>query len=198
MTQYDAGPGEHSDRPWEVPDKKAKAQARRQKVALPPWALLAVLVGIVVLLCVGLVLLVQALRGGGEEGTPSPAPEETMPVLPTDVEPTAAPTGVEAPTEAVSPTATIVLPIGTPAATVAPGTIGPGVRVAVTGTAGSGLNLRADPSTGGRIVVNAREGTILTVIEGPQTGGGYTWWKLRTATGQEGWGAANWLQLSSP
>ncbi len=197
MTQYDAGPGEHSDRPWEVPDKKARPQARRRGVALPPWALLAILVGIVVLLCVGLVLLVQALRGDGEEGTATPPPATTAPALPTTPEATAAPTS------GVAPTDTVVLPIDTPGPTAAateaaaPGEIGPGALVAVTGTQGSGLNLRAEPGTGGQVIVNASEGTILTVVEGPQEADGYIWWKLRTDAGQEGWGAADWLAVSS-
>lgn len=196
MTQYDAGPGEHSDRPWEVPDKKARPQARRRGVALPPWALLAILVGIVVLLCVGLVLLVQALRGDGEEGTATPPPATTAPALAT------APEATAAPTSAVAPTDTVVLPIDTPGPTAdateaaAPGEIGPGARVAVTGTQGSGLNLRAEPGTGGQVIVNAREGTILTVVEGPQEADGYIWWKLRTDAGEEGWGAADWLAVS--
>lgn len=198
MTQYDAGPGDHSDRPWEVPDRKTRQQARRQRVTLPPWALLAVLVGVVVLLCVGLVLLVQALRGRGEEGTPTAVPEETMAVLPTDAEPTATSISVEEPTEAVSPTATVVLPVGTPVATTPPDQIGPGARVVVTGTAGAGLLLRAEPGRQASVIANAREGTILTVLDGPQEAGGYTWWKLRTPAGQEGWGAANWLILSNP
>lgn len=196
MTQYDAGPGDHSDRPWEVPDKKARPQARRRAVALPPWALLAILVGIVVLLCVGLVLLVQAIRGEGEE-TPTPETATTSPALPTGEEPTAGPTGAAVPTNAVAPTNTVVLPIDTPQPTAAPNELGPGARVAVTGTQGSGLNLRAEPGTGGQVVVNAPEGAVLTVVEGPQEADGYAWWKLRTAEGQEGWGAADWLALST-
>ena len=199
MTQYDAGPGDHSDRPWEVPDKKARPQARRRGVALPPWALLAILVGIVVLLCVGLVFLVQALRGEAEEGTPTPEegtpaaePATTMPTLPADVEATVAPTS------AVTATNTVVLPISTPQATVAPGTIGPGASVVVKGTQGVGLNLRAEPSTSAQVVANAREGAVLTVLDGPQQGSGYTWWKLRTAAGQEGWGVDNYVALNTP
>jgi len=194
MTQYDAGPGEHSDRPWEVPDKKARPQARRRGVTLPPWALLAILIGIVVLLCVGLVLLVRAIRGGGEKETATPPPATTAPALPT------APEATAAPTSAVAPTDTVVLPIDTPGPTAteaaAPGEIGPGVRVAVTGTQGAGLNLRAQPGTGEPVIVNAGEGTILTVVEGPQEADGYIWWKLRTEAGQEGWGAADWLAVS--
>lgn len=192
MTQYDAGPGDWSDRPWEDPDKKARPQARRRRVTLPPWALLALLVGIIILLCVGLVLIVQAIRGnGGEEGTATPLPTETVRAVPTETR------SLFTDTPVVTPTDTVVLPIGTPEETPPPSEIGPGALVIVQGTAGAGLNLRTEPGTGAQVVVNAREETVLTVVEGPQEAGGYTWWKLRTPDGKEGWGAANWLVLKT-
>jgi hypothetical protein len=192
MTQYDAGPGDWSDRPWEDPDKKARPQARRRRVTLPPWALLALLVGIIILLCVGLVLIVQAIRGnGGEEGTATPLPTDTAAVVPTETR------SLFTDTPVVTPTDTVVLPIGTPEETPPPNEIGLGVLVVVKGTAGAGLNLRAEPGTGAQVVVNAREETVLTVVEGPQEADGYTWWKLRTPDGKEGWGAARWLVLKT-
>jgi hypothetical protein len=63
MTQYDAGPGDRSDRPWEDPERKPRPQARRRRVTLPPWALLAIFIAIVILLCIGLVLIINAIRG---------------------------------------------------------------------------------------------------------------------------------------
>ena len=192
MTQYDAGPGDWSDRPWEDPDKKARPQARRRRVTLPPWALLALLVGIIILLCVGLVLIVQAIRGnGGEEGTATPLPTDTARAAPAETR------SLFTDTPVVTPTDTVVLPIGTPEETPPPSEIGPGALVVVQGTAGAGLNLRTEPGTGAQVVVNAREETVLTVVEGPQEAGGYTWWKLRTPDGKEGWGAANWLALKT-
>ncbi len=191
MTQYDAGPGDWSDRPWEDPEKKPKPQARRPRVTLPPWALLAILVGIVVLLCVGLVLLVRAIRGDDNEEVPTLTPEATLAAPTTEPQPTLAAT------PAVTPTDTVVLPIDTPQATTAPTEIGPGAAVVVAGTQGAGLNLRAEPGTAARVVANVREGTVLTVIEGPTEGDGYTWWKLRTPDNKEGWGAANWLAIKT-
>ncbi|MFN2226442.1 MAG: SH3 domain-containing protein [Anaerolineae bacterium] len=193
MTQYDAGPGDWSDRPWEDPDKKAQQpQARRQRVKLPPWVLLAMLVGVIILLCVGLVLIVQAIRGGGEEeGTATPPPTNTVQVAPTDTR------SLFTATPEVTPTNTVVLPIETPLSTAAPTEIGPGALVVVQGTAGAGLNLRTEPSTQAQVVTNAREGTVLTVLEGPQEAGNHTWWKLRAPDGKEGWGAADWLVLQT-
>jgi hypothetical protein len=190
MTQYDAGPGEWSDRPWDDPDKKPVPQARRRRVTLPPWALLAILVAIVILLCVGLVLIVQAIRGGGDQETPTPTPTVQQ-VLPT------ATLSLVKPTLIIPPTNTVVLPVGTPVGTATPAGIGPGAMVVVTGTGGDTLRVREQPTTYAKIVGTAREGTVLIVLEGPRDADGYTWWKLRTPDGIEGWAAANWLVLKT-
>ncbi|MFN2290810.1 MAG: SH3 domain-containing protein [Anaerolineae bacterium] len=190
MTQYDAGPGDWSDRPWDDPDKKPRPQARR-RVTLPPWALLAILVGIIILLCVGLVMIVQAIRRGGEEETPVPTFTTTAMMAATD---TAVPVD-SAPT--ITPTATVELPISTPESTPSGTIIEPGVTVVVEGTQGAGLRLRAEPTTGGRLVTAVREGTELTVTDGPEEADGYVWWKVRAPDGKEGWGAANWLVLKT-
>jgi hypothetical protein len=149
MTQYDAGPGDWSDRPWEDPDKKPRPQARR-RVTLPPWALLAILVGIIILLCVGLVMIVQAIRRGPEEETPVPTSTVTALMAATD---TAMPLDT---TPTITPTATMELPISTPESTPSGTIIEPGVTVVVEGTQGAGLRVRAEPSTDGRLVTAAR------------------------------------------
>jgi hypothetical protein len=191
MTQYDAGPGDWSDREWESPDKRPKPHARRRRVTLPPWALLVLLVGIVILLCVSLVMIIRAIRGGGDRETPTPGPTYTAGA-------TSTLTPIPAtPTETVTPTATVELPIGGTEEPSPPTEIGPGVTVVVQGTLGTGLNLREEPRRQGRLVGNAKEGTELIVVEGPQDGDGYTWWKVRTPDGKEGWGAANWLVLKA-
>jgi hypothetical protein len=190
MTQFDAGPGEWSDRPWDDPDRKPKPQAKRRRVTLPPWALLAILVGILILLCVGLVMLVRAIRGGGDKETPTPVSTTAA---------TATPTATWTPTTVITqtPTATVVLPItGTPE----PETfteIAPGATVLVQGTLGGGLNLREQPSTYSKVVVNVKDGTALTVLDGPREADGYVWWQLKAPDGKEGWGAANWLALKT-
>lgn len=190
MTQYDAGPGDWSDRPWEDPDKKPKPQARR-KVTLPPWALLAILVGVIILLCVGLVMIVQAIRRGGEEETPVPTFTSTAMMATTD---TAVPAGS---TPTITPTATVDLPISTPEGTPSGAIIEPGVTVVVQGTQGAGLRLRSEPTTGSGIVTAVREGAVLTVVDGPEEADGFVWWKVRAPDGKEGWGAANWLVLQT-
>jgi hypothetical protein len=191
MTQYDAGPGEWSDRPWEDPEKKPKPQARRKRLTLPPWALLAIVVALVILLCVLLVLIVRAIRGGGDQEQATPPTTVTVAMTPT------ATISLVTPTPGVTPTATVVLPGATPEETPGPDEIAPGAMVIVTGTAGAGLNLRQQPSTYAKVVVNAKEGTVLTVLEGPKEADDYVWWRVRAPDGTEGWAAANWLELKT-
>lgn len=191
MTQYDAGPGDWSDRPWEDPEKKPKSHARRRRVILPPWAILAIFVAIVILLCVSLVLIIRAIRGGGEQEAPTPPPTITAAASPSST------VTLITPTLAITPTDTVVLPISTPEATQPPTEIRPGALVIVQDTAGAGLNLREQPTTYSRIVGNSIEGTVLTVLEGPSEADDYVWWKVRAPDGMEGWGAANWLVLKT-
>lgn len=192
MTQYDAGPGDWTDRDWESPDRKPKPQAKR-RFTLPPWALIAITAAVAILLCVAAVLVVRALRGGSTTEVPT--------VLPTFTAVLVAPTAGSATEPAVlstaelSATATVELPA---AATAAPPTytsIGPGATVVVQGTRGVGLNVRAAPSTNAKIVGSAKEGTELLVLEGPTEADGHTWWKVRLPDGKEGWAAGEYLVL---
>jgi hypothetical protein len=187
MPQYDAGPGDWSDRPWEDPEKKPQAHARRRRFTLPPWALLAILIAIAIILCVSLVLAIRAIRN--REGTPTPTAEPTSAI----VIPTA--TVRLDSTTVQAPTPTVVLPIEGTGEAEPPTEIGLGVTVVVKGTGGAGLNLREQPTTYGKILASSKEGSELTVIDGPKEADGYTWWKLRMPSGEEGWGAANWLVL---
>lgn len=191
MTQYDAGPGDWSDRPWEDPGKKSGPQAKRRRMILPPWALLAILVALVILVCVSLVLIIRALRDGGEDELPTPLPAITAVVSPT------ATVVLLAPTSAITPTNTVVLAINTPEPTALPTEIGPGAQVIVLGTEDAGLNLREQPTTYASIVGNVPEDTVLTVLEGPQEADGYVWWRVQAPDGTEGWGAEDWLVLQT-
>jgi phage shock protein C len=153
--------------------------------------LLAILVGIVILLCVGLVLIVQAIRGGGDKGTATPKATTTARVPPTVT------VSLLTPTTAVTPTNTIELPTGGLETPTPFSEIAPGATVVVQGTLGGGLNLRDQPTTYAKIVTNAKEGATLVVLEGPRDSDGYVWWRLRAPDGKEGWAAANWLALKT-
>ena len=192
MTQYDAGPGDWSDREWDAPDWESQPQAKRRRVVLPPWALLAILVATVILLCVGLILIVKAIRGGGQEETPTPATTAALQIVPVETEPSAPP--MEALTQTM---ATAVPPTEMAAETPRVAEITTGAIVLVKGTGGGGLNLRAKPTAQSNRIGRVQDGTELTVLEGPVEAEGHVWWKLRTPKGKEGWGAQEWLALKT-
>ena len=189
MIQYDAGPGELSDRPWEDPERKPRPQAKRRRVTLPPWALLAIFIAIVILLCLGLYLILDAI--GGDDETPTPGPTLTVEVAPS------ATLSLLTPTLAITPTSTVVLTVGTPPVTSPLTEIDTGALAVITGTAGAGLRLRSLATTDADVLAMGREGTVVTVVEGPVEADGYVWWKVRTPDGDEGWAAANWLVLKT-
>jgi hypothetical protein len=194
MTQYDAGPGDWSDREWEEPDRKRKPHTTRRRLVLPPWALLAILVAVVILLCVALVLFVRALQDNGEEAPAVPTATATLEPEPepTDDGPSYVLTAI------LTPMATVTeVPDQVEGGTSTSAEIAPGASVVVKGTKGAGLNIREEPSRQARIVVSAKENAELTVLDGPREAGGYVWWKLKTADGEEGWGAGEWLVVKT-
>lgn len=194
MTQYDAGPGDWSDREWESPGNKPGPQAKR-RFSLPPWLLVVALVAVVLVLCVGLVLILQAQarHKRAAHATPTGLAGEQSAV----VEPTATFPLVEGATSAITPTATVVLPVGPTGEQTAFTEIAIGAPVVV--TANPSLTLRAEPSTSSTALGQLKNGTALIVLDGPQKAGGYTWWKVRRAdgTGKDGWAAGEFLKLKA-
>jgi hypothetical protein len=191
MSRYRADHADWSDPDWEVSHTERTPRGRGPRIVLPPWALLATVIGILIILCVVLGLLIQSCRGAGGRATPTAtlAPTRTpVPTLtPTRVLP---PTVPPLPDTPVPPTAT---PTEEPSLT----EIAPGASVRVQGVGAAGLSIRAQPSTSSARQGIAPEGSVLTVIGGPREAGGYVWWQVRTATGTEGWVAANWLVLQT-
>jgi serine/threonine protein kinase len=53
-----------------------------------------------------------------------------------------------------------------------------------------GLKLRAGPGTNYEILENMPRGTIVTLIGDPRSAQGYTWWRVRSPFGREGWAVA--------
>jgi uncharacterized protein YgiM (DUF1202 family) len=123
------------------------------------------------------------------EPTPTPtatataaAPEATSVVTPTTT-PTLQPTA----TTEITPTATSVL---TPTATPEGGIPSPTVngRVRVT-TKYQFVNLRANPGLSAESVGQLQDGTIATVVEGPEEADGLNWWKVDDGQENVGWAA---------
>lgn len=50
-----------------------------------------------------------------------------------------------------------------------------------------GLKLRGGAGTAFQIIENMPAGTIVTVLDGPVYSEGYTWWNVRSSSGNEGW-----------
>jgi hypothetical protein len=132
--------------------------------------------------------------------TPSPTPDLTQTataggavvLVPTNtpgiveapiiIEPT--PTNTPEPTPTITPTPIpgTVLAIGEPARVVAAG----------------GLNLRDTPASAGNLLNRLGVGQRVTVLEGPVSADGYTWWRVDDGQGNVGWaaqgdGADEWL-----
>ena len=193
MSQYDAGPGDYSDREWEAPDWEQEPQATRQRLTLPPWALLAIVVAAVILLCVGLVFIVRAIREGGAAEEPTPTATATRPILPTATMTLLPPTATSP-----LPTATVALPTLAPTNEPLPpdtGGIEPGIRVVVQGADG-GLNIRSEPSTSAKVVKTVNNKTPLEVLDGPEQADSYVWWQVRPVRDRQsvGWAVSNYLQ----
>ncbi|MEZ4731915.1 MAG: SH3 domain-containing protein [Caldilineaceae bacterium] len=72
-------------------------------------------------------------------------------------------------------------------------------RVSVTMPAGGQLSIRALPGPDAPLLTRANPGQQFTVLDGPQSAGGFTWYRIRSDDGQvEGWaadgdGATRWL-----
>jgi len=178
----------------------------------PKWMWIAVPV-LVVVVVVGLWWAIFAPTG---EGTPTPTP---TPVSSGDViqdQPTQAPT--EQPTlDTAEPTPTReVLPelptatpeaseISTPAAESEGGAeeesdsgteeMAIGAKVAVTGTGGTGLNMRSGAGTGHNRVKTLSDNAVVEVVGGPKDSDGYTWWQVQDTAGTTGWVASKYLVI---
>ncbi|MEM4309080.1 MAG: SH3 domain-containing protein [Thermoplasmata archaeon] len=68
--------------------------------------------------------------------------------------------------------------------------IGDKVRV----TAQSGLNVRYGPGLSYGVIKTEPYGATGTVLGGPQTADGYTWWRVQYTDGTVGWSVENWLE----
>lgn len=62
-----------------------------------------------------------------------------------------------------------------------------GGQATIRTTNGDALNMRAGAGTGFNVVTQVNPGTVVTLLEGPVDSNNYTWWRIRTPSGQEGW-----------
>jgi len=158
---------------------------------LPVWTWVGILLAVVV---IGL-----GLWGMTHRGDKDAAPESGGTVEPPSVVTGEAPqTEPQAPTQApaapgvATPTPIIIAPTATPPL---PDHIVVGVRVAVTGTGADKLRVRSGPGTDYATAVIVPDGTEFRVLEGPQSQGGYEWWRLEMTDGTTGWAAGRFLTI---
>lgn len=63
-------------------------------------------------------------------------------------------------------------------------------------TTDTGVRLRDEPGTEGTVLAELDEGEELTVVGGPQTADGTTWWQVETGDGETGWIVAEYLRAA--
>lgn len=90
------------------------------------------------------------------------------------------------PPDTVFATPTLV-PSLTPLPSPTPAGLFVGGTATIHTTRGDTLNVRNGPGTNYQVLTELRNGSVVSIIGGPQQGGPYTWWKIRTASGIEGW-----------
>ncbi len=108
----------------------------------------------------------------------------TAPAMP---EPTATP---PQPTPTSIPTFT---PVPTPNTAVAPPEITIGFYAEVANTDNIGVTVRGGPSTSNVSLLVAPEGTLILVLDGPQSANDFLWWQVQLEDGTEGWVAGDFL-----
>jgi len=111
-------------------------------------------------------------------------------------EPTPWPTATARPPTATAtprpptPTVTPVPPTPTPpppTPTLSPNKMAPGQPARV--VARTGVNIRQDPTTKGRLLGRFGAGVLVQVLQGPVQADGFTWWRLDDQHGKVGWAA---------
>lgn len=178
---------------------KTPATRRRPRrgplLGLPLTIQYALLGGLILGICVLLISLQPRVASLITPPTPTPSP------VPRTVVPTATATATipPRPSDLPSPTPTATLrPTPTATSTPAPA-VTLNATVEVTGTAGVGLILHTDPGRLTAVIRVAKDGERLMVVAGPQQADGLNWWRVRDASGLEGWVVESYLrEVSGP
>ncbi|RIK42892.1 MAG: hypothetical protein DCC55_07440 [Chloroflexi bacterium] len=118
----------------------------------------------------------QVVIGGSavdQPSTPGDAPALATPEPQIELADTPTPTLVPTPTEVFTPTPQpgTAIAVGQPARVVAP----------------AGLNMRQEPRTGSQLILQLGTGVRVTVVSGPQSADGFTWWQVDDGQGNVGW-----------
>ncbi|MHB1354859.1 MAG: SH3 domain-containing protein [Anaerolineae bacterium] len=68
-----------------------------------------------------------------------------------------------------------------------------GSKAKVGNTGGTGLNMRAGPSTGQTRVKTLAENSVVEIVGGPQTADNFVWYQVRDSSGTIGWVVGKFL-----
>jgi hypothetical protein len=149
----------------------------------------APVLGVIILLALAWFWLSHLIGGGGNGNavdiTPSSSSNPVLLASPTATSTTGTPMVVA--------TGTSTTASGTPGTTTE---ITNGASVVVANTNGDGVNMRDAAATTGNVVAMLPEGTALTVTGDSVKADQYTWWPVKTADGQTGYVASDFLQVA--
>ena len=148
-------------------------------------ALTAVVIGLGALI---IYFVIQLSQGAETAEVIMPTPEPTADLSRPLATFTAGPTSTPPPQD--------IPPTVPPENQVPAGELGAGGNATVRGTGDSGANLRSAPEVGDNLIRTLFDDTAVSVLEGPTESGGFVWWKVRTADGEEGWMVQDFLTPS--
>lgn len=103
----------------------------------------------------------------------APVPDQPLLVNPADIAGQGAPVGAGDVTAQAAP--------------VSPRALAVGMAAVVNTTEGDQLNLREGPGLNFPIIAKLGDQAAVTLMEGPRAVDGFTWWRVRTASGISGW-----------
>lgn len=156
-----------------------------------------------VLLGLSVLWLAPTLACGSFAPRPTPTPSPVAPATDlavTSAETPAAPTpaplivddtplpatgGAVTDTTATTGTTGVTIATAVPAPPPAANVLAVGNQARI--TAPNGLNMRAAATTGGNLILQLGTGQVVTIVEGPISADGYTWWRIDDGAGNSGW-----------
>ena len=172
-------------RPVRHDDRGRRSPGRTGAGSIPIYIWFLGLIVVLMVMAVAGLWGLYLMRGQWTTAGPTPTPIVWTPTPMPEAPATATPTSEPEPEEIVP--------------TVSPD-IAIGGYVRVSGTGGSGLNLRQGPGANYARKDTALEGEVFIVSAGPTESAGVVWWKLRDPRDEERdwWGAANFLEPVPP
>lgn len=180
------------------PNKRSSGRGTSVTSLWPKWIWVAVPILVVIVVVgfwwailspgndgVGTKLTPSATLIRGKQATQGPTLQPTLPPATTATKSTV-PLATFTPTASAASTPEVV-----PSPTVAELAVGSKAKVVNTG--GTGLNMRAGPSTGQTRVKTLAENSVVEIVGGPQTADNFTWYQVRDSSGTIGWVVGKFL-----